>query len=153
MHALGTINSAQSSALARLVHELHPTWDVPGIAAAISRAKHRGTIEELCVAAVRLAMRDDLRNPAVLAEDGPHWRNPQTSTAVVSAHAERCPEPGHGSYFAWNCGACKADAAAADDDRAGVLIRQGIPRAEVRRILAAHGVTPDARTAAAGGDR
>lgn len=107
MHAV--INSAQAQALARLVHELHPTWDIPGIAAAISRAKDRGTIEALCIAAVRLAMRDELRSPAVLAEDGPHWRNP-SDPGRDDHRFTRCPEPGHRSYPAWNCGACKADA-------------------------------------------
>lgn len=104
MHAV--INSAQSQALARLVHELHPTWDVPGIAAAISRAKNRGTVEALCIAAVRLAMRDDLKSPALLAADGPHWHTPGEA---LSGNYERCPEPGHTSFPAWNCSACRSE--------------------------------------------
>jgi len=108
MHARSTINAAQSQALARLVHELHPTWDIPGIAAAISKSKDRGTIEEICIAAVRVAMRDDLRSPAILASDGPHWRGP--AGPVTNDHRfDRCPEPGHQSFPAWNCSACRSE--------------------------------------------
>jgi hypothetical protein len=102
------INSAQAQALARLIHELHPTWDIPGIAAAISKAKDRASNTDLCIAAIRLTTRDDLRTPGVLADDGPHWRNP-TNPATDHRYT-RCPEPGHTSFPAWNCSACRSEA-------------------------------------------
>lgn len=150
----GTITDDQARALAQFVATLRPRelrWDVPGVRAALSQARHRGSIDELAVAAIRAAMVLENRTPAVIALDGPHWHTQGTSTAVVSARAERCPEPGHGSYFAWNCGACHADRVAAESDQADALVRQGVPRERVRQILAEHGARrPDARQLAAG---
>lgn len=104
-----TITDDQARALAAFVYTLRPTrdWDIPGIRAAISNARHRAPAPELAQAIIRLSERVDLRTPAVLREDGPHW---PASTPTRDDHRyARCPEPGHTSYAAWNCGACAAD--------------------------------------------
>ncbi|WP_407316666.1 hypothetical protein UQW22_09965 [Isoptericola halotolerans] len=112
MHA--QINAAQAQALARLVNALRPSWDVPGIAAALHKARHRAPAHELAHAVIRLATRADLASPAVLAQDGPHWRATPAETAEP-INFDRCPQPGHGSFPAWSCGACRADEIAATE--------------------------------------
>jgi hypothetical protein len=102
----GTITDDQARALAQLIATLRPGWDVAGIRAAISKARHRGTAHELVIAAIRCTQ-GDARTPEVIALDGPHWHTPaQTS----SSNFERCPEPGHTSFPAWNCSACRSEA-------------------------------------------
>ena len=114
MHA--QITSAQARALATLVATLRPDWTIPGVAAAISKARHRAPAAELAHAAIRLATRTDLRTPAVLAEDGPHW-HPGPDERRDEHRFTRCPQPGHQSYPAWHCGACRADQIATDEPR------------------------------------
>ncbi len=116
----GEITDDQARALATFVASLHPGWDVPGVRAAISRARHRAPADEIGLAAIRFAMRADLTTPGLFPDDGPHWHTPGTTTAT-DIRFTRCPVIGHGSYAAWNCGACKADRLAADDSPADTL--------------------------------
>lgn len=120
MHA-GTINSAQARALAVLVNTLRPDWDVPGIATAIHRARHRAPVDELATAAIRFAGRDDLRTPAVFADDGTHWMG----LPVAEARAPQRPKcPTHGiavRLVDGLCTGCVADQKAADDNRDDTL--------------------------------
>lgn len=126
------INSAQAKALAALMAALHPGWDIPGCAAAIHRARHRGTPAELAHAAIRLAERADLRTPMLLAEDGSHWR-PPPGTASDPIHFDRCPEIGHTSFPKWNCSACAADKKARTDDAPRDIRPGGVPMPDTVR--------------------
>ena len=110
----GTITDDQARALAHLVAALRPGWDVAGIRSALSSARHRAPAHELAIAAIRCTQ-GDARTPAVIAMDGPHWRTPGASTTTAPSRTEKCPEVGHGSFLAWNCGACRAEDLAADD--------------------------------------
>jgi hypothetical protein len=101
----GTITDDQARALAQLVAALRPGWDVAGIRAALSNARHRAPAHDLAIAAIRCTQ-TDARTPAVIAMDGPHWHAPGTTS---TANYERCPEPGHTSFPAWNCSACRAE--------------------------------------------
>ena len=68
-------------ALARFVHCLRPDWDVPGIRTAIHAARNLDSRESIAHALIALTRRDELRTPALLASDGPHWhtgRTPET---------------------------------------------------------------------------
>ena len=119
MHA--QITGDQARALAMLVHTLRPEWGVPGIAAAIYAAKDKAGTEQVIMAAVRLARRHDLRSPAVLAEDGPHW-SVDRSEGLDTDKFARCTKPGHQSYPAWKCGACRSEEIARrDDERVAAL--------------------------------
>lgn len=114
MHA--QITSDQARALASLVHTLRPDWDIPGIAAAIHRARHRAPALGIAHAALRLAERTDLRTPAVLEQDGAHWH--PTAVETRDDHRfERCAVAGHQSYPAWACGACRAEKLGTDAPR------------------------------------
>lgn len=114
MHAL--INSAQSRALAMLVDTLRTDWDVPGIAAAISRAKHRAPVDELAIALIRLTNRADLRSPALLVEDGPHWRGLEEAAKTLRpADLARCVKDGHERALL-PCRLCASEHKALPDD-------------------------------------
>jgi hypothetical protein len=120
MHA-GTISSAQARSLAVFVNTLRPDWDVPGIAAALHKARNRAPVDELAHALVRFASRTDLRTPAVFAEDGTHWMG----LVVAEARAPQRPKcPTHGIAVRVTdglCTGCVADTKAADENRADTL--------------------------------
>lgn len=120
MHA-GTISSAQARALAVFVNTIRPDWDVPGIAAALHRARHRAPVDELATAVIRFSRRDDLRTPAVFADDGTHWMG----LPVAEARAPKRPKcPTHGiavRLVDGLCTGCVADTKAADDNRDDTL--------------------------------
>jgi hypothetical protein len=101
----GTITDDQARALAQLVAALRPGWDVAGIRAALSNARHIAPAHDLAVAAIR-ATQGDARTPAVIGMDGPHWHAP---APTVRPPEVRCSEPGHTSFIARNCSACRAE--------------------------------------------
>jgi hypothetical protein len=106
MTLTGTITDDQARALAQLVAALRPDWGVAGVRAALHTARHRGTAHELAVAAIRCTQ-GDARTPVVIAQDGPHWHTAGTTPA--DHRFDRCTEPGHKSFPAWNCSACRAE--------------------------------------------
>jgi len=94
-------------ATAELVQALRPDWTVAAVLSVLENAPRRGgSIGDLAVAAVRAAIDPDTRVPAVIGADGPHWSH---VARPVGAREMRCPKPGHGSYPAHNCGACRVD--------------------------------------------
>lgn len=119
MHAL--INSAQARSLAVFMNAVRPDWDVPGIAAALHKARGRAPVDELAIALIRLSGRTDLRTPTVLGEDGPHW----TGLEVAEARAPQRPKcPTHGLALRvadGKCVSCLADAKGADENRTDTL--------------------------------
>jgi len=120
MHA-GQINSAQARALAVFTNTIRPDWDVPGIAAALHRARHRAPVDELATALIRFTRRDDLRTPAVFDQDGTHWMG----LPVAEARAPKRPKCDvHGiavRLVDGLCTGCVADTKAADDNRSDTL--------------------------------
>ena len=96
--------------LAALVACIRRDWDTPGIRAAISKARHRGTPLEIARALLTLTENKPLRTPALLVEDGAHW-GPTAPGAPVSSRA-KCRVDGH-DYYRLPCAACKADELAA----------------------------------------
>ena len=111
------ITDDQARPLAALLAALHPGWDIPGIRAALHKARHKAPAHELAIAAIRCAMRADLETPALIAEDGPHWHGTE---AAKDTRFERCPVDGHRSYPAWNCGACRSEALEAEPAEAPI---------------------------------
>lgn len=78
--------------LARYAHSLRPDWDVPGLRSAIHAARNLGDRADIGHALIELTKRDDLKTPALLAEDGPHWHTGRTPNArVTPAKCERHP--------------------------------------------------------------
>jgi len=100
-------------ALARAMAVLHPGWDVPGIATALTEAKMklRCTPQELATAAIEFARRDDLTTPALFPHDGPHWHTGRTPNVRV----KREPCPTHVGQVLGECRDCVAEQYGADD--------------------------------------
>lgn len=87
------MNIKQQKALARFVHTIREDWDVPGIEAALGRARHDAeSVHELAVVAIRAAYSGLNRTPAVIPLPGPHWRGPE-ATAGSSSTRPRPPAP------------------------------------------------------------
>lgn len=88
----GAITDDQARTLAAHVHTLRPDWDVPGIRAAISKARHVADAHDLGAALIRYAKREDMKTPGLFHEDGPHWRaSVDVTPRVVVAKCGRHP--------------------------------------------------------------
>lgn len=104
--------------LAAYVASIRRDWDMPGIRANISKARHRGTPLQIGTALLRLAANPDLRSPGMLADDGAHWGTP---TVTPTIRQPRCPILGHEHELAApHCRTCRSDelAAQAEAERA-----------------------------------
>lgn len=119
MHA--SITNTQARHLAAFVSDMrhglgYPEWDIPGIVAALSGARNRGPVDELAIALVRLARREDLHSPKILAEDGPHWRDlEQAARTIRPADLKRCEIDGHERALL-PCRLCASEAKAHPDE-------------------------------------
>ena len=76
--------------LSMLGAELRPDWDRPGIRAALARVSDR-PLCDVAQALIGACARVDQRTPAVIALDGPHWRNLNTPAAVDDVDAQPVP--------------------------------------------------------------
>ena len=103
-----SIDRDQAHALAALIATLRPDWQPPGILKTLSDARTRGTAWDLAHAALYAAQDPSVRTPAVIALPGDHWRGRSLGDGTP-IHYPRCTEPGHTSYRADNCGACRAE--------------------------------------------
>lgn len=80
-------------------------WDVPGIRAALNKARHCAPPHQLAHAAIDWAiMRPDLSAPIGLEDDGPWWRTGRTPAARVVE--VRCAVVGHETEPASCCRWC-----------------------------------------------
>lgn len=148
--------------LARFANALRQDWDVPGIRAAIHAARTLGGCEDIAIALVELSKRRELKTPALLAQDGPHWHTGRTPDVRVTP--ARCKT--HEHEWALNCRSCaveKFDPTATPtlaitpeqaerNARGAALVRAaltGTQHHEAARTPAG----PDARERAAGMDR
>ena len=102
------INAEQARALAALVAKLRTDWDLPGICKALWDAKTRAGAWDVAHGALHAALDPKNRTPAVIALGGVHWTKGR-KLGSGSLQAPRSSLPGHSSYFAGSCGACRAD--------------------------------------------
>jgi hypothetical protein len=94
--------------LAVLMAALHPGFDIPGCASAIHEARHLAPPDQLAHAVIAYATRTDVRTPALLAQDGPHWHTGRTPDVRIKP--ARCQVEGHERELAHNCSICITDA-------------------------------------------
>lgn len=82
--------------LIQLVHSLRPEWQTPGIKAAVRQIctddNRLVTFQALAAAATAAALTPDLRTPAAIAFDGPHWPKDSDQTPSLPA-GWRGPRP------------------------------------------------------------
>lgn len=74
------INEHQADKLAAFIASFRADWDPPGIKAALARARDRGDVATVAIAAIRAASEPSNRTPAVITHDGPHWRERAAET-------------------------------------------------------------------------
>ncbi len=99
------MSDAITRPMAQLMAALHPGWDIPGCATAIHKARHLAPLDQLAHAVITYAMRGDIRTPALLAEDGPHWHTGRTPDARVAP--VRCAV--HEHELASSCRVCAVE--------------------------------------------
>lgn len=123
--------------LAAAANALRPDWPAKSVLTYLERDHATKAYRDLAVALAHVAADPETRNPKRLSEPGPWWR--LTTDTTEDHRAKRCPETGHGSYFAINCGACRSEQLAAADAAAAVARNGGpvVPRERIREILAA----------------
>lgn len=153
------INADQAGALAALVAALRPEWDLPGIRKALWEARTRGTPWDVAHAALYAAQDPKNRTPAVIPMVGTHWVASKPLGEAGAIRYPRCEEPGHQSFAAYNCSACRSEQL----ERTGEPVHQAprtprVPPERIAEILATatpepeHHPHDDARTRAAGKD-
>lgn len=82
---------AQAKEIARSIHAIRSDWDKPGIEDALARARFLGDPATVAIAAHRAAATHGNRTPAVIALDGPHWRDAEKPPHFPAPTAgERC---------------------------------------------------------------
>jgi len=132
--------------LAAMGAALRPDWPYRSILTYLLCDHAQRPYRDLAVAFAYIATDPLTQTPKRLSEPGPWWTTTITGTNTMPGK-ERCEE--HPWEKAWNCRACRSEQLeATDTDRR--LVEQGVPRDQVRRILAEHGITPDAKQRAGG---
>ena len=110
---MSSIDHGTAVAFANAITRLRPTWQTPGIRAAIERAaqaNHAATPSEILIAAIRLAGTDNINTPALLAEPGPWWDNASTDNKRPAWITNRVTCGVHPGQPLGDCEQCKADA-------------------------------------------
>lgn len=138
---------AQAKEVARSVHAIRRDWDRPGIEDALGRARHLADAPSLAVAAHRAAAEPANRTPAVIALDGPHWRDatkpPRFPAPAAGDRCSTCSERKDRCIALWS-----HDHAFAPDLRRGTGTAEGHVedlrhlRDETTAALCSHGVPP-----------
>lgn len=120
--------------LAHMAHALRPDWPFRSVLTYLEGDHPHRAYRDLAVAIAHIATDPTTQTPRRLGEAGPWWHS--TADAPTSLHAARCDRPGHSSYLATNCGACRSEGLATpDDDTTRAWHPAGVP------------IPPDARAA------
>lgn len=108
------LTRAEIERLAAMGNALRPDWNVRSLCTLIHANLTSRSYQDVAVALAWIGADTRTATPGRLLEIGPWWQASIDGTTPI--HFERCPEPGHTSYAAGKCGACKADAKARDDE-------------------------------------
>jgi len=96
--------------IAQAMNAVRPDWRVTSLVTFLTRHHAGRPYRDLAIAAVAVATDTRTQTPELLNQHGPWWVAAQAAFAHVDDHRfTRCPEPGHGSFPAWNCSACRAE--------------------------------------------
>ena len=98
------ITEQQARALAYLLNQVRPDWPVPSLMALLEKNRDVPSLGALTVAAVTKAMEPSCKTPAPIFQPGTHWT---PDVRADQPPPPRCPQ--HTSYYAHNCGGCRAD--------------------------------------------
>ena len=126
---------------------LHPGWQVPGTKALLRDAVDLAPAGELARAALAFAEAPGVKVPSLEVFRDPsgawwHMGTPEHARTIRPSDAPRCPKPGHTSYPASNCGACRSEQLEDPAPRPVVLVdalQAATNTAGARRAMAALG--------------
>jgi len=140
--------------IAAAMNAIRPDWKVSSLRTFLTTHHGARPYRDLAIAAIAIATDSKTTTPMLLNQHGPWWAAAQVASgSSAPIHYERCPQPGHTSYSAANCGACEYDALDDSPGRADTPSPERLEiytrgAAQVRQILA--GATTDVRKRAAG---
>ncbi|QCB93316.1 hypothetical protein [Cellulomonas shaoxiangyii] len=102
--------------LAAAAHALRPDWPVRSLCTWLQTDHAARAYRDVAVALAYIATDAATQTPKRMNEMGPWWSAVKLAGSDATDHRfARCDVIGHGSYAAWNCGACRAEQIAADD--------------------------------------
>jgi hypothetical protein len=126
--------------IAQMAGALRPDWNPRSVLTLLVNEHAHRAYRDLAVAMAYIATDPATHTPKRLSEAGPWWATSKDAPEPI--HYTRCPQPGHTSYPAHNCGACRSEALERTTQEAA-LIRQHVPPERIREIRA--GVQPTHR--------
>lgn len=105
--------------IAKAMNALRPDWRVDSLVTFLQANHGTRPYRDLATAAAVVATDPGTKTPELLNRHGAWWSAAQAAfasgaTAVTNYRFERCPIPGHTSYPATNCGACRSEALQVD---------------------------------------
>ncbi|MEP7763864.1 hypothetical protein [Sanguibacter sp. 25GB23B1] len=125
--------------IAAAMNSLRPDWRVSSLVTFLTRHHEARAYRDLVIAAVVVASDPTTKTPQLLNAHGAWWSASQTvqgGAGVEPIRFPRCTEPGHSSYRADNCGACRADRVEATSVARQASQEPKVPHQRVREILA-----------------
>jgi len=96
--------------LAQAAHALRPDWPVSSLCTWLQADHATRAYRDVAVALAWVACDPQTQTPKRMNEMGPWWQAVrQAGSDATDIHFERCQEPGHSSFPAWNCAACRSE--------------------------------------------
>jgi len=100
--------------IAAAMNVIRPKWPIKSLVTFLTNHHARRPYRDLLIAGVVVASDERTETPKLLNQHGPWWAAAQAAFVHVEVSHEKCAEPGHTSYPAHNCGACRAEDLEAD---------------------------------------
>jgi hypothetical protein len=102
--------------IAAAMNALRPDWKPSSLVTFLTKHHSARAYRDLAIAGTAVATDTRTKTPQLLNEHGPWWVAAQTAAGNTTDHRyARCEQPGHTSFAAWNCAACRSEKLAADD--------------------------------------
>lgn len=123
--------------IAAAMNAIRPAWAVRSLVTYLERNHHTRPYRDLAVAAIIVALDERTQTPKLLEQHGPWWTACAPPGETSGPPAPKCPKPGHTSYNASNCGACRSEtleATAPRDIRPGGVPMPAHLRAHIDRL-------------------
>lgn len=96
--------------LAAAAHELRPDWAVKSLCTWLQTSHAHRAYRDVAVALAWVACDPLTKTPKRMDEMGPWWQAVKAAGSdATDVRFPRCTEPGHKSFPAHNCGACRAE--------------------------------------------
>lgn len=98
--------------IAGAMHALRPEWGFTSLVTFLTNHHSTRAYRDLTIAAVAVAADPITKTPRLLNTHGAWWVAAQAgagTTAGESTTIAKCAEPGHTSFYAHNCGSCRAE--------------------------------------------